>query len=312
MAVAPRQPEDFVVAIDFGGTKIAVGTAALGGSLIRCERIGTEAAQGAEQAVQRAVRLARELRDATADESGGACVAAAAVSPGIVLDDAVLLAPNVPGWGELALPSLLRAGLELDMVAVGNDVNAAALAEAYWGSLRGADPALFVSLGTGIAAGIVIGGRIVAGAHGAAGEIGYSLRHPQDGPAFADGHAPLEEFVGGRAIGERAGRALGADLTAAEALARPDLPAGFFEETLAELSMQLANVAIALDPERIAVGGGLMAHGAVILPALRERMREAVPFPPEVVWAAFPDDGALRGAVALALDLTGDRSEVSQ
>ena len=306
---------NFVVAIDFGGTKVAAGTAAMDGTLIRSERISTEAAQGAEQAVARALVLARDLRDATAEETGGDCVAAAAVSPGIVLDDAVLLAPNVPGWGNLALPRLLRDGLGMATVAVGNDVNAAALAEARWGALRDADPALFVSLGTGIAAGIVIGGRIFNGAHGAAGEIGYSLRRPTDVVSFAHGHAPLEEFAGGRAIGDRAGRALGVDLTAADAFARTDLPAGFLEETLAELSMQLANVAIVLDPQRVAVGGGLMAHGEVIIPALRDRMRAAVPFPPDVVWAQFPDDGALHGAVALALDhaATGavQRSEVA-
>jgi glucokinase len=291
MAALPDQPGDFVVAIDFGGTKVAVGTAAMDGTLIRSERISTEAARGAEQAVERAVLLARDLRDAAA-EAGGRCVAAAAVSPGIVLEDAVLLAPNVPGWGELTLPALLRDGLGMGTVAVGNDVNAAALAEARWGALRGADPALFVSLGTGIAAGIVIGGRILEGAHGAAGEIGYSLRRSADGVSFADGHAPLEEFAGGRAIGERAGRV---------------------EDTLAELTMQLANVAIALDPQRVAVGGGLMAHGDVIIPALRERMQAAVPFAPDVVWADFPDDGALRGAVALALDLAAaERSEVAR
>src|SRR5438045_1639138 len=81
------------------------------------------------------------------------------------------------------------------------------------GELRDADPGLFVSLGTGIAAGIVIDGRVLEGAHGAAGEIGYSLRRPTDDATFAQGHAPLEEFVGGRAIGERAGRLVGGELT---------------------------------------------------------------------------------------------------
>jgi glucokinase len=311
MAPLGEPPSDFVVAIDFGGTKVAVGTATTDGTLIRSERIDTEAARGAEQAVERAVLLARDLHEATAAQTGGRCVAAGAVSPGIVRDDAVLLAPNVPRWGELALPSLLRDGLGMALVAIGNDVNAAALAETRWGALHGADPTLFVSLGTGIAAGIVIGGRIFAGAHGAAGEIGYSLRHPADARAFANGHAPLEEFAGGRGIGERAGRALGVDLTAADAFARTDLPAGFLDETLAELTMHLANVAIALDPERVAVGGGLMARGDLILPALRARMRAAVPFPPTIVRAAFPDDGALRGAVALALELAAERSEVT-
>ena len=64
----------------------------------------------------------------------------------------------------------------------------------------------------------------------------------------------------------------------------------------------MANLAIALDPQRIAVGGGLMAHADTILPVLRERIAAAVPFPPDVVAARFIRDGALRGAAALAID----------
>jgi glucokinase len=300
---ASRPAHDFVLAIDFGGTKIAVGTAALDGSPILSERIDTEAANGALQAVERALELARVLESRTAEPAGGRCVAVGAVSPGIVCEDGVVLAPNVPGWGELELPSLLRDAIGTSAVAVGNDVNAAALAEARWGALAGADPGLLISLGTGIKAGIVIRGRVFTGANGAAGEIGYSLRDPADAISFAHGHAPLEEFVGGRAIGERAGRALGIELTAADAFSRGDLPAGFIEETLSELSLHVVNLAIALDPARIAVGGGLMAHGDAILPVVRARVAEAVPFAPEVVPAEFLHDGALRGAAALALEL---------
>lgn len=295
----------FVLAIDFGGTKIAAGTATLDGELLESTRIETEAPRGAHQAVERALELAHDVSERTP----GSCLAAAAVSPGIVREDAVLLAPNVPGWGEIALPALLREGLDTPSVAVGNDVNAAALAEARWGQLRDADPGLFISLGTGIAAGVVIDGKVLEGAHGAAGEIGYSLRSPTDDTGFAQGHAPLEEFVGGRAIGERAGRLVGGELTAADAFGRSDLSPSFIEEILAELSMHVANFAIALDPARIVVGGGLMAHADVIIPALRERVRAAVPFPPEVVPAAFPYDGALRGAVALALDAAARPAE---
>ena len=70
---------------------------------------------------------------------------------------------------------------------------------------------------------------------------------------------------------------------------------------LDELSMHVANLAIALDPERIAVGGGLVRSADVLLPALADRLAHAVPFPPELVPARFDQDAALLGAVALAL-----------
>ena len=295
-----------MLGVDFGGTKIALGTAALDGRGLRSHRIETEAENGAAQAVDRALTSACRLISDTAEAVGGRCAAVGAVSPGIVGTDGVALAPNVPGWEELALPSLLREGLEIERAEVGTDVKAAALAEARWGRLRHADPGVLVSLGTGIAAGIVIGGEVLAGANGAAGEIGYSLRGPADEVGVADGRAPLEEYAGGRAIGERASSLLGSTLTAADAFAYSDPRArSLVNETLAELGVAVANLAIALDPERIALAGGLMASGEVVMTAVSRRLSFAVPFPPELVSARFLYDGALRGAIALALDATG-------
>ena len=294
---------DFVLGIDFGGTKIALATAALDGSLMESDRLETEAGNGAVQAVDRALARAQELLSATARNGGGCCVAVSAVSPGIVYEDHVALAPNVPGWQELRLPALLRERFGLARAAVGTDVKAAAVAELRWGSLRGADPALLLILGTGIAAAVVVGGEVVHGANGAAGEIGYSLRGTCESTGAADGHAPLEEFAGGRAIGERASALLGAPMTAAEVFDNPDPRAGeLVGAALDALAIQVANMAILLYPARIAVGGGLMSSPGAILDALERRLRVAAPFAPELVPAQFVHDGPLRGAIALALD----------
>jgi glucokinase len=149
----------------------------------------------------------------------------------------------------------------------------------------------------------VAGGEVLRGANGAAGEIGYSLRGVCESTGAADGRAPLEEFAGGRAIGERASELLGTPMTAAEVFEHPDPRAGeLLESALDALAVEVANMAILVDPARIAVGGGLMNRPEVILPALERRLRAAVPFPPELVPAQFVHDGPLRGAIALALD----------
>jgi glucokinase len=267
-------------------------------------RLETEAAKGAAQAVERAVERARALVAATRRATSGDCLAVGAVSPGIVHADRVLLAPNVPGWEALSLPALLVAGLGQARIRVWTDVKAAALAELRWGSLRDADPAILIVLGTGLAAAIVIGGEVLQGANGAAGEIGYSsLRVKADDQGAANGRAELEELVGGRAIGTRGSRLLGGELTAADVFAHPDPRARLLvDETLAQLAVHTANMAIVVDPARIAVGGGLMGQREAILAALGARLRTAVPFPPELVAARFVQDGSLRGAIALALD----------
>jgi glucokinase len=300
-AVAPEH--DFVLGIDFGGTKIALATATLDGRLVESDRLETEAGRGAVQAVERALARADELLSAAARNGGGRCLAVSAVSPGIVYEDRVALAPNVPGWQELKLPALLRERFEPAQAAVGTDVKAAAAAELRWGSLRGADPAILLILGTGLAAAIVVRGEVLHGANGAAGEIGYSLRGVGERTGAADGRAPLEEFAGGRAIGERASELLGTPVTAADVFEHPDPRAReLLEAALDELAVQVANMAIVIDPARIAVGGGLMSQPDMILSALERRLRLGAPFAPELVPAQFIHDGPLRGAIALALD----------
>lgn len=275
-----------------------VATATLDGRTLATERIATDAARGAEQVVDRAIAAARALA-ATADD--GPPLAVAASSPGIVLDDRILLAPNVPGWTDLALARRLRDGLEVERVVCATDVKAATLAELRWGALRGADPGVFLNLGTGLAAGIAIGGRVLGGANGAAGEIGYALRG-------AAGDGVLEEAVGGRAIGERGGAP-----SAAEVFARADAGDADAERLVAaaldELAVHVANLAALIDPERIAVGGGMMGAAARVLPTLRRRVTQAVPFPPEIVPAHFTHDAALHGAIALALQAAGTTEE---
>jgi glucokinase len=292
--------EELVLGIDFGGTKVALGLARRDGTLLATRRLDTDAAAGAEQVVTRALAGARSLVADARARVGSVGV----VSPGIVLPDRILLAPNVPGWERLHLKELVAAEFPDLPIAVGTDAKAAALAEWKWGTLAGADPAVFLSLGTGIAAAVLVGGRLLTGANGAAGEIGYNLLAPPDTDGFASGAAPLEEAVGGRGLGSRASALLGRPVTAGElfALARENTQAKeLVTAALDELSMHVANLAIAFDPQRVAVGGGLVRSADVLLPALRDRLAAAVPFPPELVPARFDQDASLLGAVALAL-----------
>jgi glucokinase len=292
---------DFVAAIDFGGTKVAIATADTTGSILQQAQLDTNASQGAQQILERTTVTAQALIERTLAEVAGHCVAVGVATPGVVHDHGVLLSPNIPGWEHVSLRETMRASLHIPTVVVENDVKAAAMAEVLWGALKGADPAVFLSLGTGIAAAIVIGGRVVTGAHGASGEIGYNLRSVLDTSGAAHGRAPLEEAIGGRFIGERASLLLGEPLSAAGVFAHPDIRARFLvDETLAELATHVANLAILIDPARIAVGGGLISSGDVILRALAFRLGYAVPFPPEIVPARFLNDASLYGAIALA------------
>lgn len=294
--------DEVILGIDFGGTKVALGLAGRDGRLLATSRLDTDAEAGAAQVVTRALSGARRLL--AKDGAGSRLSAVGVVSPGIVLPDRILLAPNVPGWEDLRLRELVEAEFAAVPVSVGTDVKAAALAEWKWGALAGADPAVFLSLGTGIGAAVVVGGHVLTGANGAAGEIGYNLRSPMATEGFASGAAPLEEAVGGRGLGERASALLGRRVSAGElfALAKDNAQAKeLVTAAVAELSLHVANLAIMIDAQRVAIGGGMVRSADVLLPALRDRLASAVPFPPELVAATFDQDGALLGAIALAL-----------
>ncbi|WP_020672820.1 ROK family protein [Amycolatopsis nigrescens] len=294
---------ELILGIDFGGTKVAIGLADRAGSILASRVLDTDAEAGAQQVVDRALAAAEGMLAGYRPGPPVTPRGIGVVSPGIVLPDEILLAPNVPGWQRLRLRELVKARFGSVPVAVGTDVKAAGLAEARWGALAGVDPGLFLYLGTGLAAAVLVGGQVLTGANGAAGEFGYNLRGSSD-TGFSTGAAPLEEAVGGRALGRRATELLGRPTSAGElfGLARHDPAAKeLLADALDELSVHVANLAIAIDPARIAVGGGLVRSAGVVLLPLRQRLAEAVPFPPELVTARFDQDGALRGAVALAL-----------
>jgi len=296
------QTPPVVLGIDFGGTKIAVAVCDLAGNKIASVVVDSRGERGARVSFDHGVRTAKALLAESAD---GADLAAVGVATfGIPFDDRVELAPAISDWGALELGRELRAAFPGTTVELATDAKAAAQAEARWGSLAGADPAVYLNLGTGLAAAIVIGGRVLAGRDGAAGEIGYNLRDVADVGRSDGQRIMLEDMVSGMALQRRASRA-GRHLTAADVFDRLDDEADLDDLITAfvdELAFHLVNLAILVNPAKIAVGGGMSRSWDRIQPRLAEALRASVPYPPDLVLAHFPHDAPLLGAVALAVD----------
>ena len=139
-------------------------------------------------------------------EAGEELSALGVATKGVTGEDGVLIS-GMPGWSSLRIPARLLGRFPDLAVSITNDVKAATLAEMTWGALRGVTYGVYVNLGTGIAAGIVTGGEILKGAHGAAGEIGFLIPGREalgpgkrEATVGGDNAAPLEELVGGRAV----------------------------------------------------------------------------------------------------------------
>jgi glucokinase len=291
-----------VLAVDIGGTKLAAAIVDETGEL---HGLQTEATGGnAAAALERAIAIACRLLDTPAN----APVTAVGVSTmGITQADRVLIAPAVPGWPELRIPARLGEAFGELPVSIVNDVKAATLAEMAWGELRGVSDGLYLNLGTGVAAGIVSGGVLTSGAHGAAGEFGYVVPSVAALPAAA-GSAPVEERIGGRGAAALASVSLGFGVTVADlfrlAPSHPRVGAEL-DRLLDEIGLWAGNLAAITDPSVLVLGGGLMRSGKPVLVRVRSLVERIVPFPPQVVAARFGASAALAGAGAVALGITG-------
>jgi len=294
-----------VLGLDFGGTKIAMMVCEPNGERLASSTVAAVGELGARASFDRGIEAARAL---LADAAGGRGLAAVGVSTfGIPFDDRVELAPAIDGWDQLAFGRELRAAFPGTRGIMATDAKAAAQAEVRWGVLADCDPAVYLNLGTGLSAAIMAGGQVLNGRNGAAGEIGYNLREVQDVGVPLAARVPLEDMISGQALARRAAshHAHGQPVPAGEVFeaSRDDVDLDrLVTDFVNELAFHVVNLAICVNPVRIAVGGGMVRSWDRLRPGLEHALSAGVPFPPELVAAKFPSDAPLIGAVALAVD----------
>ncbi|MEA2621794.1 MAG: glucokinase [Chloroflexota bacterium] len=312
---------DYLCGVDVGGSTIAVLLADVDGVVAARYATAThrEDPHGAAAQVAAAVRAA--CRAANVDPARLAGVGVGV--PGRVdpRDGVVSLALNL-GWHDVPLRAELEALLGVPCV-VANDVRTAAAGLVERRVLGDIDDLVYLSVGTGIAAGVVLGGSVHAGAHHLAGEIGHMVIR-EDGPECPCGlRGCLETFAAGPGVAGRARTAIAAgqrsslsgaaDITAVdvyEAAAEGD-PLGWriADEAGRALARAIYHLALAFDVERVCLGGGVAGAGAPFIePIERELARlratsalAAQTLPADAVQLLPPGaDAGVWGALSLA------------
>jgi len=287
MTPAP-EPQNLILGVDIGGTKVAVGLVDASGMIIAQDRKPMVASGTAEDALQAVIRAIDSIIKTRQVLSIGIC-APGPLDPksGIVLNP-----PNLPCWRNYPLAEKITEAYHLP-VKLDNDANAAALAEVRWGAARGYRYVFYATIGTGIGTGIVLDGHIYHGNHGAAGEGGH-VSIDYRGPICGCGKPGcIEILAAGPAIGARARAKLAAQqsrsaildlahgdvaavtsemvgqaFTAGDPLAREIL-----QETVELLTAWLGNTVDLLDPDVIVMGGGV----AAMLSPFFEEMKNLLP-----------------------------------
>jgi glucokinase len=308
-----------VIALDVGGTGMKAALVGADGALLHQARRATGRERGPEAVVRTILDFAAELRAHGERHLGTPASAAGVAVPGIVDADrgVAAYAANL-GWRDVPLRDLLSARLSGTPVALGHDVRTGGLAEGRIGAGRDADRFLFVPLGTGIAGAIGIDGRVEAGAHGNAGEIGHIVVRPGGIACPCGQRGCLERYASAAAVSQAWANAAGdpgADAAdCAEAVMSGDPNAvRIWQEAVDALADGLVTALTLLDPRTIVIGGGLAEAGETLFTPLRDAVRRRVTFqkPPSIVPAALGDTAGCLGAGLLAWDLldTTDSTE---
>ena len=189
-----------------------------------------------------------------------------------------------------------------------NDARAFGFAESRLGAARGIDTAAFFTLGTGIGGAVVVGGRLQLG-YGSAGELGHLTVDASPGAPICGCGNPgcVEAHVQASAIARAAGRETAEDVV--EAARAGDAKAiEAFAQAGRWLGVAIANIAFALNPERVVIGGGVAEAGELIFAPAREEVRRRILVPPvdrlEIVPAELGYEAGSIGAAVWGAERT--------
>ncbi len=308
-----------VVGADIGGTNLRLALAGMTGEVLAKWKVSTAGIRDPEvvvrlihEGVEEMLRQTRLSRDVLRAVAAGA--------PGVTdVEDGIVIATSyLMGWRDVPFRALLEAKLGVP-AAVENDVNTAALAESKIGAGRGVRDFVFLAVGTGIGAGIVLNGRLFHGMDWSAGEIGYMLVPGTSVKPVETGEpGALERIVGGEGIKAQWQSQWSTDLTklpedlvATEifdhALAGDPLAQKILHQSAEPLAFAIYNIAVVLNCPLFVLGGSVGLHPALweltqtILAARDKRVQ------PKVVRSTLGPDAQLNGAIYLALETAASR-----
>lgn len=312
-------PEEMIVGVDLGGSKINVILADPRGDIKAQDTTDTGAHEGPEAVIKRIIESIKQVVSG-ADIRGigigaaGGCEA----STGIIT-----FSPNLPGWHNIPLRDIIQREFGLPTY-LENDATLAALGEHYFGAGVGIDNLIYVTIGTGIGGGIIIGGQLYRGASGTAGEIGH-MTIDVNGPRCNCGSIGCwETFASGTALAREAVKRIkaGAQTTILSfadgdlnkvsgetvfmaAQEGDSLAVELISVTGYYLGVGLVNLVNIFNPQLILIGGGLAQMGSLLLdPAVKVVAEHAFRLPAEAVrieLARLGADAGAFGAVALVL-----------
>jgi glucokinase len=305
-----NQRSGAVIAIDLGGTRCHGALADLAGEILAEDQRATHAHGSPAGSLLATIAALRQSAAGAGLPVRSVCVGIPAVlNPDTGLVDA---GPNVH-WHGFDLMGLLQAELA-EPFTVDNDANLAGMGEAWQGAGVSCGSFVALSLGTGIGAAIVIGGRLLRGQHNAAGEVGYLVTRPGQLHGTTAG---LEDLISGSALAMRAiglakanpGRtamdpaAITPSLVFESAAAGDAIAAEVIAELVETVAITITSMSALVDPARVILGGSIGRALAPYVQRVQALVGRVTYREPEIVVSPLGSNATVLGAIATALSM---------
>jgi glucokinase-like ROK family protein len=300
-----------VIGVDLGGSKMFGTVADLAGTIQHEIYLPHADHQGPDDPIERLRELIQRLLDAPRP-AGQRIWGIGVGAPGITLnpEGVVAWAPSF-GWRNLPLKEILTDSFDLP-VFVENDVNLATLGEWGFGAGRGVRNLVCISVGTGIGAGIILGGTLYRGHNQAAGEIGYLLPGVEFLGRRYDHFGALEGLASGSGVAERArqlleqeGLVVSSEFSAHDVFAaarrREPWAEQVVDETVRYLGLAIANISSLLNPELVVLEGGVARSADLLIEPIRRCLDGVTLYIPRLAASSLGRRATALGAVMLVL-----------
>jgi predicted NBD/HSP70 family sugar kinase len=289
-----------VLGLDLGARFLRGAICDLGGE-VRARRDVALVGADAAAVLDAFVALRDSLVDATALSASLIDTAVVGVPAVVETATGVVGLTSVEGLDGMHFADAAAERLGVPVI-VDNDTNLAAVGEQWLGVARGLDDFVFLSVGTGLGAGLVLGGEVHRGHNGAAGEV--------DLVSAGSSNGDIDPCAG--ALSDVA-RRLAASFDGGTVLAPPYDPRDVFgaaragdalarrivDEEARRITLHVVPIAAVADVALVVLGGGLGANGDLLLGPVRERLREWLPYPPRVEVSSLGEAAVLTGALAV-------------
>lgn len=302
---------NYSIGVDVGGTKVAIAVISEIGKIVEQTVIPTDTSISPEQMIHRINdHITKLMEKAKVPKTNIEGIGIGAPGPLDSKNGYLTNPPNLHGWVNIPIKKIVEQAFPYP-VRLENDANAATLAEKWLGAGQKNKNFIYMTVSTGIGAGIIADGKLLHGQKGNAGDIGHTVVDPSFGQCVCGQYGCLESIASGTAIAKHGSEIIGKELSTKDvfdlyAAGHPDITP-YLERVLRLLSVACVTLINTFDTEKIVIGGGVSKVGSPLFDPIRQYVRNYALNPTgretKIVPAELDQDAGVIGAAALWFDV---------